>query len=182
MPDHLKDDFVAHFSLLAVSHSRLVESHKRQQLEIQVYRKEIKAHQEEMKALERRQEEEINTMRGEIEKLRSNMQIIPIRFRVETPLRYTSGNPWSSTPFYSHSQGYKLQINFYNQSMWDTSVICCYLMRGDFDDLLTWPLKAEMKLALLNQQPQGRDYVQWRIYTRAYQGMCPGKLCLCPGS
>ena len=31
-------------------------------------------------------------------------------------------------------------------------------MRGDFDGLLKWPLKAVMKLALLNRQPQGRDY------------------------
>ena len=31
-------------------------------------------------------------------------------------------------------------------------------MRGDFDGLLKWPLKAKMKIALLNQQPQGLDY------------------------
>jgi ATP-dependent Clp protease ATP-binding subunit ClpA len=158
MPDHLKDGLVAHFSLLAMSH-------KRQQEEIQAYQREIKAYQEEMKALERRQEEEMKTMRGEIDQLkkqsepwRSNMQIIPIDFRVETPRRYTSINPWSSTPFYSHTQGYKLQINFYNKPMWDISFIYCSLMRGDFDVFLDWPLKAVMKLALLNEQPQGKDY------------------------
>jgi flagellar motility protein MotE (MotC chaperone) len=56
---HLKDELVAHFSLLAVSH-------KRQQEEIQAY-------QEEMKALEKRKEEEMKTMRGEIEKLKKRM-------------------------------------------------------------------------------------------------------------
>ena len=26
-----------------------------------------------------------------------------------------------------------------------------------------------------------KDSKQWRIYTRAYQGMCPGKVYMCPG-
>jgi hypothetical protein len=171
MPDHLKDGLVAHFSLLAVSHSRLAmshsalaENHKRQQVEIQVYRKEIKVHQEEMKALERRKQEEINTMRGEVDKLKKqteyfmslNMQIFPIDFRVKNPYRCTMSNRWSSTPFYSHSQGYKLQVYFCNSVF--SFFIHCYLMQGDFDDYLEWPFKAEMKLVLLNRQPQGHDY------------------------
>ena len=162
MPDHLKDGLVAHFSLLAVSHSQLAESHsllaeshKQQREEMQVYQKKIIA-------LERRQEEELKTMRGEIDKLKKQTEhlkldmqmIVPIDFRVDNPDRCTVDNPWSSPPFYSHSQGYKLRINF-SQSLFD---ILCYVMRGEFDGLLKWPLKAMMKVALLNQRPQGRDH------------------------
>jgi flagellar biosynthesis GTPase FlhF len=118
--------------------------------------------EEEMKASEKKQEEEMKTMRGELDKLKQqteylklNMRIFPIDFRVENPDRCKVINPWLSTPFYSHSQGYKLQIIFFNQPWFS---IHCYLMRGEFDGLLKWPLKAEMKLALLNQQARGHDY------------------------
>jgi hypothetical protein len=178
----LKDGLIVHFSLLAVSH-------KRQQEEIQAYQREIrilnKAHQEEikalqeekfkdlerrkeeeMKALKRRQEEEIKTMRGEVDKLkkqaehlRLNVQIFPIDFEVENPDRYTLNKPWSSTPFYSHSQGYKLRIDLLKQPRLRFGFsISCYLMRSEFDCILKWPLQAKMKLTLLSQQPQGYDH------------------------
>ena len=153
MPEHLKDGLVAHFSLLAMSH-------KRQQEEIQAYQKKIQAlnktHQEEIKALERRQGEEIKVMRGEINKLKKHMQIIPLDFRVENYRRYTMSNPWSSTPFYSHSQGYRLRILYYVPDF--GFAFRCYLMRGDFDGLLNWPLKATVKLALLNQEQLGYNF------------------------
>ena len=105
MPDHLKDGLVAHFSLLAVNYSLLAESHKRQQDEIEALNKTY--YQEEIKALKGRQEEEIKTMKGEIDKLkkqteylRLNMPIFPMDFIVKNP------DSWSSTPFYSHNQGY----------------------------------------------------------------------------
>ena len=153
MPDHLKDGLVEHFSLLAVSH-------KQQQDEIKALNK---THQEEIKALERRQKNEMKIMRGEIDKLkkqteqlRLNVQVIfPIDFTVENPCQYTRANPWSSIPFYSHSQGYKLRIDFFR---YGNFFIYCYLMQGDFDGLLKWPLKAEMKVMLLNQQPQGHNW------------------------
>jgi short subunit dehydrogenase-like uncharacterized protein len=118
MPEHLKDGLIAHFSLLAVSHKRLTESHK--------------THQEEMKALERRQEEEMKTMRGKINKLKkqtehliSNVRMIfPIDFRVENAQKCMVTNPWSSIPFYSQSQGYKLQTIFY-RSVFIFAVTSC---------------------------------------------------------
>ena len=136
------------------------------QKEIETHQKEIRAlerrYREELEALERRQNEEIKTIRGEIdelkkqtEQLRSNMQIIPIDFRVKNPMKRTMSQPWSSPPFYSHKQGYKLRINFFRNPLFGLFIICCYLIQGDFDGLLKWPLKAVMKVALVNQQPQG---------------------------
>ena len=156
MPDHLKDGLVAHFSLLAVSH-------KRQQEEIQAYQNAIKIQQEEIKALERSQKEirtikeEVNKLKKQTEQLRLNVRMIfPIDFTVENPTKHVSGNQWSSIPFYSHNQGYKLRISFLINQPWIH--VNCYLLRGEFDGLLKWPLKAVMKVALVNQQPQGVDY------------------------
>ena len=151
MPDHLKDGLVAHVSLLAVSHKQQQEAYQR---EIQALNK---THQEEIKALERRQGEEMKAMRGEINELKKHMRIIPLDFVVENPnYRYVTNNLWSSTPFYSHNQGYKLQIFYYNVKVLG-AYIRCVLMQGEFDHLLKWPLKAVMKLSLLSQQPQGCD-------------------------
>ena len=153
MPEHLKDGLVAHFSLLAVSH-------KLQQDEIQVYQKTIKIQQEEIKALERSQKEikeEVDKLKKQTKQLRLNVRMIfPIDLTVENPTKHMLGNQWSSIPFYSHNQGYKLRIGFFI-SHW-CIYIYCYLLRGEFDGVLKWPFKAVMKLALLNQQPQGRDY------------------------
>ena len=185
MPDHLKDGLVAHFSLLAMSHKQQQDEIQAYQREIialnKSYQEEIKAlnktHQEDIKALERKQEEEIKDLErkqeeeskaitGEIDKLkmqteqlRFNMQMFPTDFAVKNPHTYSRiRNPWSSTPFYSHSQGYKLQLAFFKHSWAGSYIICCDLMRGNYDSLLKWPLKAVMKLALLNQQRQGRDH------------------------
>ena len=166
MLQHLKDGLVAHVSLLAASH-------KRQQDE---YQKEIKVlnkrHQKDIKTLKRRQEEEIKAMSGEISKLKMKIkqlrldtqQIFPIDFAVKDPDTSTVRDPWSSTSFYSHSQGYKLRIAFF-KNIFVGPIISCYLMRGEYDGLLEWSLKATMKLALLNQQPQGRDCeLQIKLY------------------
>ena len=137
MPDHLKDGLVVHFSLLAVSH-------KQQQEEIKAMKWK---HQEEIKALERRHQEEIKALNEEMSKLklqtnqlRLHTQIVPLDFTVENP-----HIGWSSTPFYSHSQGYKLHLRFYKND------ISCHLMQGEFDKYLKWPLNAVMKITLFQQ-------------------------------
>ena len=142
MPDHLKDGLVTHFSLLAVSH-------KRQQEEIKTLKKE---HQEEIKALTK----QMNKLKIQTKQLRLHTQIFPVDFMVINPPAYRVHNPWSSAPFYSHSQGYKLRLTFFRGIR--SVLVHCYLMQGEFDGLLKWPFKAEMNLVLLHQQAQGVDY------------------------
>ena len=103
MPDHLKDGLVMHFSLLAVSH-------KRQQEEMKALKQK---HQEEIKALERRQQDEIkalteqmNELKVQTEQLRLYTQVFPVDLQIKRTVE-----SWSSSPFYSHSQGYKLCLN-----------------------------------------------------------------------
>jgi hypothetical protein len=130
MPDHLKDGLVAHFSLLATSH---------------------KQQQEEIKALT----EEVKELKIQTKQLRLHTLIVPVDFVVENPHTYWVLCPWSSMFFYSHSQGYKLRLIVFRRN---ATSISCYLVQGEFDGLLKWPLKAVMKLKLLHQQEQGDDY------------------------
>ena len=84
MPDHLKDGLVAHVSQLAKSYLQLSKSHKRQQVEIQACRNEIRAlntmHRGEIMALEKRQGEELKTLRREVDKLKKHDIVQMIKF------------------------------------------------------------------------------------------------------
>ena len=139
MPDHLKDGLVAHFSLLAVRYKRQQEFLKKQEDEIKALTKEVKE------------------LRTQTKQLRLHTQIIPVDFVVENPDKYTKFCPWSSVSFYTHCQGYKLYLTFCRLDSGNFS-IKCYLMQGEFDRILKWPLVAVMKFKLLHQQEQGDDY------------------------
>lgn len=151
MPDHLKESgsLVTHLSLLAVSH-------KQQQEEMRLL---SKRYQEEIKVLKKRHQDEIKTLTEHVGKLTiktnqicSHVQIVPIEFSIENP----RNNNWSSTPFYSHSQGYKLRLRFNYKDK--CSSITCHLMQGEFDSWLKWPLKTMMTI-VLHQSLQGEgDY------------------------
>ena len=57
-----------------------------------------------------------------------------------------------SAPFYSHQSGYKLKLRlkFYPPPHNDVGVFF-YLMKGEYDDELPWPVEAKVTLKLLNQ-------------------------------
>ena len=81
------------------------------------------------------------------EQLRRHTQLVPVGFVVENADAYYYTG-WCSAPFYSHSQGYKLCLYFYEYTF------RCYLMPGEFDNILNWPLKGVLKLFLLYHQLQ----------------------------
>ena len=57
-----------------------------------------------------------------------------------------------SAPLYTHYQGYKfkLQITYYSSPHNDIGA-ALYLMKGENDSQLNWPLKVKVRLDLLNQ-------------------------------
>ena len=136
--DHLKDDIVTHFSLLA-------ENQRKQQAEI----KEInKRQQDEIKGLT----EEVDKLKLKIRQLKLHTLIVPVDLMVEKPQQFlTSLFEWSSMPFYSHSQGYKLRIGICYDVWTGRYFIRTYLMQGEFDDLLKWPLNAIITIHVLTQ-------------------------------
>ena len=66
-----------------------------------------------------------------------------------------------SAPFYTHYHGYKfkLQIMYYTSPHNDIGAYL-YLMKGEYDSQLPWPLKVKVRLDLLNQAGDHRHVVR----------------------
>ena len=60
---------------------------------------------------------------------------------------------WSSRPFYTHPQGYKMCLICNASSKKDDAYLSVYvcLMLGEYDDFLEWPLRGELTIHLLDQ-------------------------------
>ena len=58
-------------------------------------------------------------------------------------------NQYYSTPFYSHLRGYKLQLNVSASTESFVSVYL-YLNKGEYDENLQWPFRANIEVQLLN--------------------------------
>ena len=65
---------------------------------------------------------------------------------------------WSSLPFYSHPQGYKMCLICNASSKGDDAYLSVYvcLMAGEFDEFLEWPLRGELVIHLLDQSGSER--------------------------
>ena len=64
------------------------------------------------------------------------------------------GGDWFSVPFYSTTNGYKLQVcvdaNGFASGKNTHLSVCVRLMKGEYDDSLKWPLNSEITIQLLN--------------------------------
>jgi len=84
-----------------------------------------------------------------------------------------------SDAFYSHRNGYKMCLCVYPNGVRDSegthlSVYFC-LMRGEFDDILSWPFKHDVTFELINQHTT-QAYVEYTVkyeideeFTEVYQ-------------
>ena len=156
MPDHLQDGLNTHFSLLVVSH-------KKQQNEI----KEIKALNDRQKDEIRALTEEVNQLKLKTGELKLHTEFVPVELKVKKPLElFGLLSKWSSsTPFYSHSQGYKLRIGVCNDVWTGAYFIRVYLMQGEFDDSLKWPLDAVIIIHVLSRQSKDLER-RIRLYNK----------------
>ena len=80
---------------------------------------------------------------------------LPITFSMEDFERHKLDDScWFSPPFYTHTHGYKLYLKVCANgaaSVKGTHIsLYVYLMRGDFDDTLTWPFEGRITVQLLN--------------------------------
>ena len=96
---------------------------------------------------------------------------------------------WYSHPFYSHNNGYKmeLRVDIYADDDTDTddddidadddhwSIFFC-LMKGPHDDELTWPLRGKFEIKLLNQISDGKHHSHTIIYDDNTPGRCANRV------
>ena len=84
---------------------------------------------------------------------------------------------WFSPPFYTRQQGYRMCLTVLTngEGVGTGQYVAVYLhiMRGEFDDILTWPFKGELAVELLSQQNEGNPPPH--SYTVRYTEATPRK-------
>ena len=89
-------------------------------------------------------------------KLSSCNQLLPVIVKVPD-FTMNMGNKvdWYSDPFYTHHQGYKMNLNVvpagHSSSEGRYMSVYMYIMSGPFDHLLKWQLRGKFQITLLNQ-------------------------------
>ena len=75
---------------------------------------------------------------------------------------------WYSIYFYTHKKGYKMRLNVDADGHGDGESthlsVFLYLMRGLYDDELTWPLRGEFEIKLLNQISDSEHHSVMVVY------------------
>lgn len=137
------------------------------QLEVQAMR-EIRY---EFEQLRLQQEQD----RGSIETLRRYSGVLPIIFTLDDyeGRRVRGDMGWSSSPFYTHFQGYRMSLwvdiggNGPGKGIYISVFLS--LMKGEFDAKLKWPFRGSVIIQLLNQrdpeQPAHAEVIRYHDNT-----------------
>ena len=158
---HTRESELQHLTGMAVLNLRLTR-----QLQQDLAEKDKKIDHLQQEMAEQRQEtmRELTELRGQIWQVHNTTQHIEMHstgrvcsecvlckvFKVGPYLWCKAhGKTFDSDPFYSHPNGYKFKftINFCNSDIG----ACLYLLTGDYDDQLQWPVNVTVRLELLNQ-------------------------------
>ena len=143
----------------------------------QCHHAEMLRHQAEMREIQQNYMAELETMKEsilelkltlmeteeEVEQKYASLKINtvplatpPVNFAVDNFEHLKStGQRWSSNPFYSHPGGYKMVIHVYPNGYGHAagthlSLYVC-LLRGEFDDQLQWPFNGEITVEIYNR-------------------------------
>ena len=63
-------------------------------------------------------------------------------------------------PFYTHHNGYKMQLRVYPYKDNKAISVYCHLMKGERDNHLRWPYKGNITITLLNQLEDSQHYTK----------------------
>ena len=195
MPDHyLKANLVAHLALIAAQSQQTLilteelrmtlEESKRKienlETDNQVYKSANKALQREVDDLKRKYDGLENTCSA----LRSHAYIAPVKCIMTAFSRFKEREEtWYSKPFYTHPQGYKMQLgvianstsHHFGQTYSCVSVHVC-LLRGEFDDNLNWPFRGCITVQLQNQLSDQNHYVKEIAFNDRTPERCAGRV------
>ena len=183
MPEHLKENFLVHMSLLAVSHDRLQENHTTLSARLQADCNELKAENQTLKEENMKLRQELTALSQEI-KTKVSVEAVP---RTNIPLgppvltmtdfQQHKKDNWYSPPVYTHHQGYKICLRVYanGQDAGDGTHVSVYVhfMKGEFDDSLKWPFCGVFYFRLLNQL-NGEDH---KTLSVAYDDKIEVRVC-----
>lgn len=131
VPSHVAENLTLHFTLLGV-HGQKTEQ-RIAQLE--------------------RENSELKTSLGRIQPYVPQFPINIVM--TDFSRRSRADEVWMSEPFYTHPFGYKMRLKVYPNGAGLTKgthvAVYGFLVRGEFDDHLPWPLRAHVAIRMLNQ-------------------------------
>ena len=85
----------------------------------------------------------------------SGNEVVPVVIKVAEFKKYKNGEIIHSTGFYTRNGGYKMYFRVFpsgcSRAFVNQISVGVYLMKGDHDDHLTWPVKGTLTVQLLNQ-------------------------------
>ena len=155
MPEHQRENFLTHISLLGSSNAK-------QQAEIIQQKQEITRLVTENIQLKSK----ITELEPLQQLLKTSPPIVNSRplgapvFRMTNYQQYKRDNDnWHSPPVYTHHHGYKICLNLHPNSTGNKKFLSVFVhfMRGEFDNSLKWPFRGVISMQLLDQV-NGKDH------------------------
>lgn len=183
MQKHLEEDMQMHLSLVATSHlslrQRLIEMQGHFD-ESNRYIEKLQEQKREMQEQFQKELQEMRLLRAEVERLRMRQDqdrlsiellqnyscILPIIFTLsDYEARRVRGDMgWSSAPFYTHLQGYRmcLWVDIGGNGPGKGIYISVFLSltKGEYDAKLKWPFRGSVIVQLLNQRDEEMHHTE----------------------
>ena len=108
-------------------------------------------------------------------------QVCPVTIKMsEFNEKKSKETQWYSDSFYTHNKGYKMSLLIYPAGSGDSKgthlSVYLYLMKGPHDDELTWPLRGEFEVKLLNQTRDSKHHLSVISYTDRAQNDAAGRV------
>ena len=162
MADHMKEDSIAHISLLVqeLTHTKqeltLTKQELTQKVTTQGQELEAKLRETQRQSIDRlqtQQQRDLQELRTDVE-MRRNIVPVTIKMAGFDELK-KKGTEWHSRPFYTGLGGYKMRFevdaNGTGTGKGTHVSVFTYLLRGEFDSHLKWPFRGTVTIQLVNQ-------------------------------
>ena len=177
MPTHIKEKAVEHLSLHAKNYKAVVDK--------------LKEENEHLKLV-------INQLNCDLRLQQICTPVCPAKFIINDFEQHKIDDDiWFSSPFYTHPKGYKMCLtvtaNSFDQCDGTHTAVGAWLMKGEFDDQLKWPLRGYITIRLLSQvddeyqeakisytdSQDDDDIVAIRVLTEEREMAEAGRACSC---
>lgn len=120
-------------------------------------------------------EEKIQDVETKVDELKKDIDYVEKTITPTPPFSFTVSRfskrrekkePFVSEPFYTSLRGYRMVVRV-DSAGTDTHVsVWCCITRGQHDDLLQWPLRADITICLVNQKDETKHFKRQISYDK----------------
>ena len=171
---HMKEDQTHHIKLLAKKVKEQNRKLEEQNRQIEELNMKLKSKDEVIEAMTRKMKKEHATKLHSKDEERAEKQAFtsePLQLIMnEFEHRKNNNRDWFSEPFYTHPQGYRMCVHIYPNGFGNergTHVsLFTHIMKGEFDDQLSWPFEGKITVELLNQNAENDHHMHEFSYDK----------------